>query len=737
MKTIVIYLVFISAIGIASAEEIRGSALLDLEVYENKIDSSEVSAAIIFENYINAIGGREKLEQIESMVKEETMSTTTVFSGTETTMNSVMLMARDQSGKLASVTKSAGSITKTVYNGNSGYTELSTGFKMDFDENMLALYDKPVVFFPELNPPKNAEVSEKKINDKVVFAVSYKADDATQVTSYFDKESWLKVSEITVNANSESTVKFEDWGEYDGIKVPVKTLIITNLETGKMTTEMNSKIEFNAQISPYMSGSMNDIAKNMSAIPSGNSSASEDLMSMTSTPVQSEDSVDYTTIDLEEIDEESLANFNKREQEYLLLLKDRKKQAEGNSLDTNSFESTSVESSGERSDIEKLSREELSGMKYRRSSLYTLMVDDQSREHYSTIKDAFGNTELSEKFNNHNIGPYLIPGVGGEKDQTQQIEDYLNANGVAKSLLSKWFNRDENGAFNMDLVAERGQYDATDLNVKVAMESKRGRALLQDAGEELIGNTFVIVYDYKYTNKEEQAEKRGGFLNAVSTVASFVPGGEDVASVATLGKAASDVVGKGCFVRTTTYLYQLVWDEETANKFYTDFWIDESNLDENKKEKFESTDFFKLKYVGSEVSRNNLQSTIFTSKTNEELIEIATIRAVDKNISKLQRTFENFRVKTPLLSGDPIKAKIGLKEGLEKGDKFEVLEQVLDDDGKTSYKRVGTIRVDKNHIWDNTFMAEEAKNAQETEDYTLFKGNSNKYASGMLIRQLN
>lgn len=137
------------------------------------------------------------------------------------------------------------------------------------------------------------------------------------------------------------------------------------------------------------------------------------------------------------------------------------------------------------------------------------------------------------------------------------------------------------------------------------------------------------------------------------------------------------------------------------------------------------------------MSRNNLQSTIFTSKTNEELIEIATIRAVDKNISKLQRTFEDFRVKTPLLSGDPIKAKIGLKEGLEKGDKFEVLEQVLDEDGRTSYKRIGTIKVDKKHIWDNTFMAEEAENAEQTEDFTLFKGNSNKYASGMLIRQIN
>jgi len=733
MKTIITYLVFISAISTAFAEDIIESSRADFEVLESKIDSSEVSVQMVFENYINAIGGREKLEQVGSMVKEESMNIVSVFSGTETIMNKVVLTARDKSGKLASIVKADGVTTKTVYNGNSGYTELSTGFKMDFDENMLALYDKPVVFFPELNAPENAEIYVKTINGKEVFAVSYKADDVTEVTSYFYKDSWLKVSETMINGDTESTMKYQDWAEYNGIKIPVKTMIVTNFETGKMMTEMSTKIEFNAPINSYIFSPMEEISKNMAAIPSGGMSASmasETSLSNTSFASSSDN------VSVESMEEVSFDMLNKREQHYKSILQALENEG-GEVANTTSLATITVESDGEKYDIDKVSRDELSEMKYRRSSLYTLMLDDQTREHYHIIKDAFGNTELSEKFNNHNIGPYLIPGTGGEKDQTEHIENYLNANGVAKSLISRWFNRDENGAFNMSLVAERGQYDASDLNVKVAMESKRGRALLQDAGEELIGNTFVIVYDYKYTDKEEQAKKTGGFLNAISTVASFVPGGENIATIASLGEAASDVLGKGYFVRTTTYLYQLFWDEETANKFYTDFWIDESNLDDNKEAKFESTDFFKLKYVGSEVSRNNLQSTIFTSKTDEELIEIATIRAVDKNIGKLQRTFEDFRVKTPLLSGDPIKAKIGLKEGLEKGDKFEVLEQVLDDDGKTSYKRIGTIKVDRRHIWDNTFMAEEADGALQNEDYTLFKGSSNKYASGMLIRQIN
>ena len=212
--------------------------------------------------------------------------------------------------------------------------------------------------------------------------------------------------------------------------------------------------------------------------------------------------------------------------------------------------------------------------------------------------------------------------------------------------------------------------------------------------------------------------------------------GDNISDVATVAEIGSDIVGKGYFVRTNSYLYRLVWNDEIASEFYNDLWMDESNYDPERKKAFDRSDLFKLEYVGSEISRNNLQSTIFSSKSNEELIEIATIKAVDKNIGKLQRSYEEFRVKTPLLSIDPLAAKIGLKEDLEKNDKFEVLEQVLNEDGTTYYDRVGVIKVDGKHIWDNTYLADEVDGNQD-EPYTLFKGNTKKLAPGMLIRQIN
>ncbi|MEG9327348.1 hypothetical protein V6B16_05325 [Salinimicrobium catena] len=427
---------------------------------------------------------------------------------------------------------------------------------------------------------------------------------------------------------------------------------------------------------------------------------------------------------------------NKREIAYKEILKSKEK---GDSYTTAITVpgSSVIEEEGE---IEKVKHSEdntEAGLKYRRSSLYTMMINDTERLHFDAIRDAFGNFELSEKFNDHNIGPYLIDAEGGEKDQSDVITAYLNENGVARDLVAKWFGRNDKGEFTMDLVASRGSYNASDLDVLIAKDSKRGEALLADAGEELIGNTFLIVNDYKYVNKEEVAQKASGVLSFVSDVAS-IAGYDGVALAADAANVGATVMGKGYVVKTTSYLYRLVWNDEIANEFYSNLWMDNRNYDPAKKEAFETSDLFKLRLVGSQSAWADLQSTAFTKKSDQDLIKKATVRATNKGISKLQRKFEEFRTKSPLLSGDPISAKIGLKEGLEKGDKFEVLEQVIDENGRTHYKRVGKIKVDPNHIWDNTLYDEESEESSTSEEeYTVFKGKRGKYYSGMLIRQIN
>ncbi|HBY69796.1 MAG TPA: hypothetical protein DEG69_19875 [Flavobacteriaceae bacterium] len=379
---------------------------------------------------------------------------------------------------------------------------------------------------------------------------------------------------------------------------------------------------------------------------------------------------------------------------------------------------------------------------YRRSSLYTLMVADENREFAKNIQESFVGSPIPDKFNDHIVTNRTIPKVLdnslSKKEmkiaQKEAISEYLTTGQIAKAMVAKWFNRSENGGFNMDLIAERGSYNASDIDIKIAKNSERGLALVADAGEELIKNTFVVVNNFKYTNKEEVAKKASGFLSVVSTVAS-VAGASAVSTAADATSIGVGVMGKGYVIKTDAHLYKLVWNDEVASIFYNEYWTEDESIDPDKVKAFEDSDIFQLEYVGTETAWADLQSTAFTKKDDTELISVATVKAADAVIAKLQRSYEIFRTKTPLLSGDPISAKIGFKEGLEKGDKYEVLEQVINDEGKTEYKRVGTIKVDKKHIWDNRFMAEE-ENPSEIE-YTTFKGSKKKYYAGMLIRQIN
>ena len=81
----------------------------------------------------------------------------------------------------------------------------------------------------------------------------------------------------------------------------------------------------------------------------------------------------------------------------------------------------------------------------------------------------------------------------------------------------------------------------------------------------------------------------------------------------------------------------------------------------------------------------------------------------------------------------PLRAKIGLKEGIEGGDKFEVLEIIKEENGQTRYERRGVITVDSRKIWDNRFDATDDSNSDK--NYTYFRGVGD-YYPGMLLRQI-
>ena len=370
-------------------------------------------------------------------------------------------------------------------------------------------------------------------------------------------------------------------------------------------------------------------------------------------------------------------------------------------------------------------------VKYRRSSLYSVMVDQPTLPYAAEIKKNFENSPIPDKFNNHNLSKRVYD--FGELPTDGSDSPILSA--IARDIVAKWFNRSSKGGFNMNLIKERGFYDASALDVVKAQASKRGLDLLADAGEELIGKTFVLINEFKYTDKAEVAEKTSGWLNAIGTIADYA-GASNVSTVTTLTSTGATVAGKGYIVKTNAHLYQLVWDEETAAIFYNDYWADDKTITPAKKKAFDESTIFKLKYIGTDTSWSDIQSTVFTSKSDEQLIERATVKAIDRVIVKLQKNHDQFKTKTPLYTVDPLTAKVGLKEGITNKSTFDVLEQVEDENGKTQYVKVGVVKVDSKYpIWDNTYGAQE-ENPNSTVDRTYFKKVSGKdFFPGMLLVQ--
>jgi hypothetical protein len=388
---------------------------------------------------------------------------------------------------------------------------------------------------------------------------------------------------------------------------------------------------------------------------------------------------------------------------------------------------------------------------YRRISLYTLIMDEYPHPYRKMLADFFEKSPLSEKFNNHNLpsrifqiqenqsllnkkahqgnNDMLFTGDGGLKFEKKEITSYLDQNNVARDLVAKWFNRSKKGGFNMELVQSRGNYDASNLNVSIAKATKRGMSSIADAGEELIQKTFVLVYDSHFIYNHQfdiEKAKRNEKNKAYSMFSKMTP-----------------IEAEHFIFNIRAHLYQLDWNDEIATQFYSEYWADDKSITAEKKKAFDETTLFKLKYIGSNKSQV-IYKKIFHSikeiedfeKNKIEILGETTLNAIDEAIVKLQKEHDVFKTKTPLYSIEPITAKIGLKEGVTKKSIFGVVEKQIDENGKTKYVDVGTIKVDPEFpIWDNKYNAGE-ENPNSTTDRTYFKkvSGSNFYP-GMLIVQ--
>ncbi|MEP2280703.1 pitrilysin family protein [Maribacter sp.] len=203
---------------------------------------TNVSAKSILEKYITAIGGKDKLESVNTLA----MMAAAEMQGMKLDLN-VKKTSSDQ--LMQDVQMMGNSVSKQVLNGDTGYMVMQ-GQRKDLEEKELDAIKKESAPFTELQLVNDEFVTiegMEMVGDKN----AYKLKIGENKSAFFDAETGLKLQEVTVTEMQgqqiSSTSNFEDYKEVSGIMFPFKIIQTVGPQSFEFIV---SEIKVNDGVSP-------------------------------------------------------------------------------------------------------------------------------------------------------------------------------------------------------------------------------------------------------------------------------------------------------------------------------------------------------------------------------------------------------------------------------------------------------------------------------------------------------
>ena len=178
-----------------------------------------LTAATVLEKYIEVIGGKDKLQTVESyaMLAEAEMQGMTLELELKKT-------AKDQF--MQDVKVMGNSMQKQVLDGDKGYM-MAQGQRKDLSPEEIEKIKEESAAFPELNYLSAGNVTVEGI-ESVGDKKAYKLKITEKKTAFYDVESGFKLKETNIEeAQGQSmtnTLEYDDYREISGIKFPFKML---------------------------------------------------------------------------------------------------------------------------------------------------------------------------------------------------------------------------------------------------------------------------------------------------------------------------------------------------------------------------------------------------------------------------------------------------------------------------------------------------------------------------------
>ncbi len=218
----------------------KWGAAIDRPDYTKSIPEG-VTAAAVIDNYLTALGGKEKLADVKSiktLAKAEMQGMTLEIESQKT----------DQLQALTEIKMMGNVLQKQVVTQDYGYMEMQ-GQKINLEGEELKLMQTQATLFPELT--LNRETIELVGVKEIEGSKAYEIKISDGLINFYDTESHLKIQvsqtmEIMGNSQT-SVIKIGDYKAVDGILFPHKTVMSMGPQDIELVTQ---SFELNTEIDP-------------------------------------------------------------------------------------------------------------------------------------------------------------------------------------------------------------------------------------------------------------------------------------------------------------------------------------------------------------------------------------------------------------------------------------------------------------------------------------------------------
>jgi hypothetical protein len=331
-------------------------------------------------------------------------------------------------------------------------------------------------------------------------------------------------------------------------------------------------------------------------------------------------------------------------------------------------------------------------VKYDRSAISFVFLNT-GESGADAIRNQWPNIELPERFF-YNVldSSTLFPGIRRVAPldyfftiPKDTLQAWMYRKQLDRQLLAEWFDRRPEGGFTLDVLKERGLYNANDAEYLQAIASRRGETALMDMGLKLIGQSYIVVFDFYH----------------VQSFAEYYDQNRT---------PRKDRDKRGYRAQMRAYVFRLDFNEKTAVDFFEKYWTQPGAADTRARmESFDKATFplvFVSQHMHSlEVSqgRKGLMKLVKEKSKEAQMAELAG-QALELVLRGLGAADSALQVKAMISHVRPVRAKIGKKEDVRFEQRFFAYENIEDKKGNIKAKRRGVLKAYR--IADNRHMAE-------------------------------